>query len=327
MVSTSRVMAIANTPSLNVSRRALPTATAYGRRNTHPRRGPAQVEARVVPGRHMLRFVNRTRAADPGAGAGAVAVDPTSSVGQRPGQRLRATVLRHQRSLLMYGPLAMVVVLTFATTSDDPFITLRYASNLVHGRGLVFNPGERVEGFSSPLHVLIAALVVLVPGGRTLLVAKLVALLFAVLAVRETSKLVDASGLPRWASNVALLLASGSWVIALAAANALETTLVCWLVTLLIVRLVTAGAYQTTYTTGVVAAACVLARPEALLVVCALAAVALVIDRAEPLWRRLGWFAIALCVAAGAELARLAYYGATLPNTYYAKELTQTSAL
>ena len=40
---------------------------------------------------------------------------------------------------------------------DDSFILLRYADNLQRGRGLVFNLGERVEGFTSPLLVLLQA--------------------------------------------------------------------------------------------------------------------------------------------------------------------------
>jgi arabinofuranosyltransferase len=40
---------------------------------------------------------------------------------------------------------------------DDAMISMRYADNLVQGRGLVWNPGERVEGFSSPLWVFVLA--------------------------------------------------------------------------------------------------------------------------------------------------------------------------
>ncbi len=43
-------------------------------------------------------------------------------------------------------------------TWDDPFITWRYAENLAKGAGLVFNEGERVEGYSNLLYVLIFAL-------------------------------------------------------------------------------------------------------------------------------------------------------------------------
>ncbi len=47
---------------------------------------------------------------------------------------------------------------------DDEMISMRYARNLVHGYGLVFNPGgQRVEGFTCPLWVLYMALIHLLP--------------------------------------------------------------------------------------------------------------------------------------------------------------------
>jgi hypothetical protein len=41
--------------------------------------------------------------------------------------------------------------------TDDTFIHLRYAENLATGHGLVFNPGERVYGCTSPLWVVLIA--------------------------------------------------------------------------------------------------------------------------------------------------------------------------
>ena len=41
-----------------------------------------------------------------------------------------------------------------AWTCDDAYIVFRYARNLVNGLGLVFNAGERVEGFTDLLWVL-----------------------------------------------------------------------------------------------------------------------------------------------------------------------------
>jgi arabinofuranosyltransferase len=40
---------------------------------------------------------------------------------------------------------------------DDAFISFRYASNLAHGLGLVYNPGERVEGYSNFLWTVLLA--------------------------------------------------------------------------------------------------------------------------------------------------------------------------
>jgi hypothetical protein len=42
-------------------------------------------------------------------------------------------------------------------TIEDSLISLRYAENLARGLGLVYNPGERVFGASTPLHVLLLA--------------------------------------------------------------------------------------------------------------------------------------------------------------------------
>jgi len=44
------------------------------------------------------------------------------------------------------------------STSDDAFISFRYARNLAHGHGLVFNPGERVEGYTNFLWTILISL-------------------------------------------------------------------------------------------------------------------------------------------------------------------------
>ncbi|MCS6994422.1 MAG: hypothetical protein NZP74_11385 [Anaerolineales bacterium] len=46
---------------------------------------------------------------------------------------------------------------------DDAMISMRYAWNLAHGNGLVWNTGERVEGFSNPLWVFFMAFWHLLP--------------------------------------------------------------------------------------------------------------------------------------------------------------------
>ncbi len=47
----------------------------------------------------------------------------------------------------------------YFSLADDAMISMRYAWNLSHGAGLVWNVGERVEGYSNLLMVLIMALV------------------------------------------------------------------------------------------------------------------------------------------------------------------------
>lgn len=69
--------------------------------------------------------------------------------GTAPGARLRERL----------GPGAIIAIGVLLAWSqrfvlDDAFISLRYAANFVHGEGLVFNPGERVEGYSNFLWTL-----------------------------------------------------------------------------------------------------------------------------------------------------------------------------
>lgn len=79
--------------------------------------------------------------------------------------------------------LALLVVLFvlhaaqyWAWVEDDAFITLRYAANLVAGEGLVFNPGQQVEGYSNLAWVLLAA-AAQVGGAEPLVVVRLVGIL------------------------------------------------------------------------------------------------------------------------------------------------------
>lgn len=64
--------------------------------------------------------------------------------------------------------LALLIPLGFAWFTshiwEDYFITLRSSRNLVEGHGLVFNPGERVHTFTSPLGVLVPALCTWIAG-------------------------------------------------------------------------------------------------------------------------------------------------------------------
>jgi hypothetical protein len=56
-------------------------------------------------------------------------------------------------------------------TSDDSFITYRYARNLASGEGFAYNPGDRVQGTSSPLYTLVLSAVAVTSGSSILPVA------------------------------------------------------------------------------------------------------------------------------------------------------------
>ena len=63
----------------------------------------------------------------------------------------------------MSAVLFILLALAFGSyTVDDSYIPYRYIQNLLSGRGLVFNPGERVEGYSNPLWILLLTPIVAV---------------------------------------------------------------------------------------------------------------------------------------------------------------------
>jgi arabinofuranosyltransferase len=67
--------------------------------------------------------------------------------------------LRRGSAILILSIVTLALVITgliiFNYVPDDTFITLRYARNVLRGDGFVFNPGERVEGYTNFLWLLI----------------------------------------------------------------------------------------------------------------------------------------------------------------------------
>jgi hypothetical protein len=63
--------------------------------------------------------------------------------------------------LATFSVVALLLPLVYVAVThhewEDWFITFRYSKNLVDGKGLVFNPGERVHGFTSAINVMLPA--------------------------------------------------------------------------------------------------------------------------------------------------------------------------
>ena len=224
-------------------------------------------------------------------------------------------------ALFLYVPFVASVSRTFASSTDDPLITLRYAANVVHGLGPVFNRGQHVQGFTSPLHLCVAVLVYLFPGGHDLLKLKLASLVFGALAIREAGILLYSMAIPLWARRTGAVAVGTSAIVAFASSNGLETTLEMWLLMALARRLILDGPSRSPLLLCLLAFGAALARPDAFLVLACMGVVGLIIERPLALWRRISWVggvAVALACIAGMGIL---YYDDVLPNTYYAKDM------
>lgn len=213
----------------------------------------------------------------------------------------------------------------FCVTTDDPFITYRYAANVLAGHGPVFNVGEWVEGYSSPLHLLLIVLLLkIVPSVDILFQAKVIGIALAALALWQTGRLAHAVGLSAGEGLLAQILVAANTNLALAAVNGLETTLfLC-----LLLAATQAFLREIQGRGGPQSAAwlflALLARPETMLIYAALLVVRVICAaRGRLPWQGVaGWAAIFPLWAAGRVGFSFAYYGQLVANTYYAKQVT-----
>jgi hypothetical protein len=214
--------------------------------------------------------------------------------------------------------LGQVLHLSFAV--DDAFIAYRYVENWVGGEGLVYNPGERVEGYTSFLWLaLVAAMRVLgVPseaaGFAWGLGASVATLAGVYLAATRLF------GLRRGVALAACALLAATGPFTFWAGAGLEAPLFAAL--LLAVFAGTASDLPLRASGPAwlfaVAALCALTRPEGLALFPALLAGLLWERRARARHVLLG--ALAFVAFVGGHLAfRVAYYGEWLPNTAFAK--------
>lgn len=210
---------------------------------------------------------------------------------------------------------------------DDAYIAFRYGRNLMDGHGLVFNPGEWVEGYTSPLWTVLLAPftkleVDIVWFSVTLGLVASVAALWGLFAhVRRLNR-----------AGVALAIA---WAIPLLA---VDNTHAFWAIGGMEAPLFTALVLWSSYAAwvarsnvtlcgaGLLAGLATLARPEgALITACLLAHRLLFTDRPR---REAAILAAGFAfVVVPHLLVRYVYYGEWLPNTFHNKVGLGTASL
>jgi arabinofuranosyltransferase len=207
---------------------------------------------------------------------------------------------------------------------DDAFISFRYAENFTAGHGLVFNPGERVEGYTTFLWVLILAAgkalgLHVIPLSQNLgALFALGTILLLLFAHRFSSRISE------WGGLLAALFLGTCGVFTPWPSSGMEVSLFTFLV--LISLLYHFSLAEKEFPTvrqllmlGAFLALSSLTRPEGLLVA------GLVLADRLLRGRKHGWrnFLFIFFSFAGIYIPyfcwRFAYYGYLLPNTFYTK--------
>ena len=267
-----------------------------------------------------------------GAVAPDVATTPAAptAAGPDPDGGRRSPRRRALQTLVLASPVVVLAVLAWTHRSMfyDGYIYLHVVQNMLAGHGPVFNAGQRVEAFTSPLWTAVLALVgfatpfslttIAVDLGVTLTVAGLG------LAVVSSARLV------RRASPDTFLLPLGALVFAAVpavwslASLGMETGLTFfWLgaCLALLVRWSDGDGPQVPAWSLVVLGLGPLVRPELGIDSLVFVGVLLVVDRSGRTWRgqaRILVWAAALPVAY--QVFRMGYYGMVVANTAVAKE-------
>jgi hypothetical protein len=213
---------------------------------------------------------------------------------------------------------------------DDAFIALRYARNLAEGHGLGWNPGDRVEGYSSFLHVVLLSAGLragLAPEACARGVGAISALILLGVLLRHWHAQGRGEPEERLGSALCAMWLACSYPILVWVWGGLETPLVallCTLGALGVMRLLRDASPRADVAlgAGLALGAAVLTRPDAALFV-AVSGLFLLGTPLRPLRERLRsatalGAAATLCVLPQL-LWRHAYYGEWVPNTYYTK--------
>lgn len=208
--------------------------------------------------------------------------------------------------------------------TDDALITFRYVDNLIAGDGLVYNVGERLEAFSSPLFVLLLTLPAAL-GADLFATAQVLGIAFTVAELLLIFLLLRGrKGLPLAAILGGTLFVSERMV-TVWATGGLETSLFSLLVFASFTLSVLQGRAERpdryVLWAGIVHGLAAWARPEGIALLPLYLAITSYLGRGDPAWKRRALRVLLIVVTAvGALLLlRYLYYGAILPHTFRAK--------
>lgn len=208
--------------------------------------------------------------------------------------------------------IALAVSLDF--TQDDAYISYRYVANYLDGKGLVFNDGERVEGFTN--FGWIGYLIVMGRLGLDYMLLSKATGLFLGVALVVLSWLLARLVWPskqHWCAAIVALLVGTNHSLAYWSPAGLETAAFSLLATLSL-YLYLRRSYLLIWSLSLA----VLLRPEGALVAGLLIAVELIVSRTLSLYLILSVGA-AFVISLPYVGFKLAYYDSLLPNSFYAK--------
>ena len=209
---------------------------------------------------------------------------------------------------------------TYYILFDDAMISMRYAYNLAHGLGPVWNAGEYVEGFTNPLWVGMMALVHLLPIGlnQTSLVIQIIGASFLTLNLLLVKKIVE-----HFTDDLFVMLAAVALTAFYAPLNSygllgMEVSLLVLILTA-VIWLILKNDSRFTISIYILLAISTFVRFDMAVPYLVIFAVLFFVQKKNRKQHLIWGLGLLILSLGGQTLARYLYYGALLPNTYYLK--------
>ena len=194
---------------------------------------------------------------------------------------------------------------------EDAFITFRYAENVAHGNGYVYNIGEHVYGSTTPLFTFLLALWVLIFPGQSVIGAWFYNLTTSTLAVVFLWKAFEALDISKAQRIVTLLVLAVTGFLISKETEGMEMSLVLCLMSLSLYLLI----IHKTASTGIVLGLLLWARIDGIFWAGALICLEIYISHRIPFKMM---FAAALVYLPWIIFATF-YFGSPVPQAIYAK--------
>ncbi len=221
-------------------------------------------------------------------------------------------------AILLYSFLAY----TLRFVQDDSYITYRYVANFLNGHGLVYNIGERVEGFTNFGWTIYLCLVGAL-GFDYILVSQLTGFLFGggviVLTYLIADFVIDTKG--KWFVWLPVYLVAANMSLAYWSPAGLETAAFAFFAMLILYWFLKRSHWM--IFSLLIA---VWIRPEGALVALILLVVEAITERRLPRFT-ITYSAVAFILSLPYLGFKLSYYGSILPNPFYAKTGFDTEQL
>jgi len=246
-----------------------------------------------------------------------------------------------EKRFKLYLSLVFIFLISFAWLNrfiqDDAFISFRYAKNFVKGFGLVFNKGEKLEGYTNFLWTIIIAL----PLKFNLDPIKFVfitGIVFFIITLLLTYKLSILIFKSKTLSLITIILLGTNYTMSCYATGGLETQMQTAIVTAcyyLFIKYMLESNWElkTSFSLSILLALSILTRPDSILFAVIIFSTSIFVKKKEGLFQAsklknyLALIVPFLVIMLFYLIWKVNYYGNILPNTFYAKADGQTSII